>query len=218
MSNVLEPVDSIGFNYWVAEYCTAAGAAEGTAEMLLSSEEVFRVTHRVTLEELETIRARLVAAAAVPQFKSEHTNALLRELRALRAERRERRGQVQRPQCPACGGSGIAIIPIPACVKYGRAVRHQHWGRVITVAALCDRPECAAGADARSKAGTDARGRKMKSLGEYEDVAGCNLVDVMRQHEQDEAWEARGRRERPPVEVAELYPELAEILARTQKA
>lgn len=202
------------FLAWSRWYVEATGADANAAKAVLANREVIVGVWGATDAELRDATLRLVAAGKVPSFANEHTNALFVQLLALRAEANsaaaaQRREAVEAaPACPLCGGSGWVSVPHPRCVWDGRLVCYPGTNGVVTVAVLCDLPDCAAGFAAR-----DAEDRRVREL-EGKDEArlrrqprrptygrvvshfrGLDVAELLREYERDRA--ERSRRERP---------------------
>lgn len=106
------------FGEWVTQHVRATGGdAARLPELLWANREVIVDRLGATFGELCECTQRLFESGRVPQFPSEHPNALVKELKALRAEaaREEstRRnvipaGHAMRGcDCPACNGGEI---------------------------------------------------------------------------------------------------------------
>ena len=106
------------FAAWVSAHIAATGAEVArTTEVLWANREGIVSRWRASYAEMCECTQRLFEGGHVPQFPSEHPNALYRELRAMRAEKfREsetRRnsdpmtGPVRGCDCPSCNGGEI---------------------------------------------------------------------------------------------------------------
>jgi hypothetical protein len=209
------------YTEWVRDHCTATGADASAARALLSEfvRGVLLDSGRTTPGELGEVTVRLLARRETPKFANEHSDAVGRELVRLREERRiallgppvAAAGDFA-PDCPACGGSGLAVIPVRACVWDGRLVLHPDLKRVVTGAVICDRPGCPAGERVWQAEGLrklDERSPRRPKLSQCERaVGGIDLPALVRDHERERAAAARvGMPPRPAT------PNLAAILA-----
>ena len=209
------------FGWWVSVYVKATGAGADVAALLVENEGVILSRWHATREELDECADRLIAGGRVPRWPNEHTNALHAELVRLREERASE-GRAAPPgdfppDCDACGGSGLATVPVRACVWQGRLILHPELKRVLTGAVLCDRHGCEAGRVAREResARKDNKPRR-PTLARAERAAGCDLVRLLRDHERQEAErsrrELRDRGEQPWADAGVL-PNLAALAA-----
>lgn len=203
------------FDEWVETYIQTTGADARTREALLTARAVITgpVWH-ATLGELGECVVRLISGMRVPKFPNEHTDAIGLELMRLREERSKKNRAAPAgdfpDDCQACGGSGLAVIPIKACVWERRIVLVS--GRVITGAVLCDRPGCKAGMIAREKEQARSDNRPNRpTLSQAEKHHGCDLVQLLRDYEREQARRARGG-----GDSVAGFPELAAILARAR--
>jgi len=214
-------VDMDWYAEWVRLHCQATGADAAAARALLS--EIVRavlLNGGTTSEELGEVTARLVTRHETPKFANEHADAVGLELVRLREERRVATlpGPAAAPgnfapDCPACGGSGLVVVPHARCVWQGRLVVHPDQGKLVTGAALCDGPGCAAGEVARTKerARVDNPPRR-PTLSQVRRHHGCDVLAMLRQHERDQAAAAR-RRTGPAGD----FPAMAAILERAKR-
>jgi hypothetical protein len=187
--------DEDWFAGWVKLHCVSTAAGPDAARALLANRDNFVDLWRATPGELGEVTFRLRGSFRTPKFASDHADAVGLELVRLREER-ALAGRVApngdfAPSCEACGGSGLATIPVRACVWEGRLVLHREYGKVLTGAVLCDRPGCLAGQAAREKESA-AKGRPPRpTLSACCRQAGCDLVALLRGHERDLARRAR---------------------------
>ena len=200
---------------WVSRHCDATGADAAAARALLSEPvyEVLVSNGRATPGELGEVTVRLLARHGTPKFANEHADAVGLELVRLREDRRRAAlpppaaapGDAP-PDCPACGGSGLATVPLPACVRVERAggadvafiVPHPEYRRVLTGAVLCDRPGCAAGevVVARERHRADKKPRRPTLTQAERAAGGADLPALLREYERRQA--ARCRASGPP--------------------
>jgi hypothetical protein len=212
--------DDDWFSGWVKLHVQATGADAVTVRVLLANRLlILDPPWSATQAELGECTARLVRECRTPKFPNEHTDAVGKELARLREERRQALlgpplaapGDFA-PDCPACGGSGLATIPVRACVWDGRLVLHPTLRRVLTGAVLCDRPGCAAGERAQAAEGLrklDDRLPRRPRLSQCERaVGGIDLPELLREEERRRAEEARRQGFGGP-----LGANLAEVLA-----
>lgn len=201
---------------WVKAHCTATGGDARTRDALLSPlvRDVLLDSGRTTPGELGEVTVRLLARHETPQFPAQHADAIGNELVRLREERRAvvvpPPGDFA-PDCPACGGSGLAVIPVRACVLRGTLILHPEHKRVVTVAVLCDRPGCLPGqraVDDEGRRPLDERKPRRVKLSQCERAAGgVDLPQLLREYEHETA-----RRARKGGEPGPLTPNLDAVL------
>lgn len=199
--------DDDWFKGWVKLHVQATGADAATARALLANRAIILdPPWSATQAELGEITARLVRERRVPKFANEHTDAIGNELRGVRSEARPATlpppGDFA-PDCPACGGSGLATIPIRACVMGGRIVLNPKTQRVDTGAVLCDRPGCLPGqraVDDEGRRPLDERKPRRPKLSQCERaVGGIDLPQLLREYEHETARRARKGGEPGPL-------------------
>ena len=106
------------FGDWVNAHVTATGGDPARlTELLWANREVIVTRLAATHAELCECSQRLIEGARVPQFPSEHPNAIVRELRAYRAEQARQHSternvvpmgqRVKGCDCPDCNGGEI---------------------------------------------------------------------------------------------------------------
>jgi hypothetical protein len=213
------------FDEWVILYCEATAAGGEVAAALLANRAVILdPPWSATQAELGEITARLVRECRVPKFPNEHTDAIGNELRAVRDERRHAAippvGHAPgdfAPDCPACGGSGLAVVPLRACVLDGRVVLNPRTGRVDTGAVLCDRPGCLAGERVQADEGLrkldDRRPRRPRLSQCERAVGGRDLPAMLREYERAAAVAARKGEPAGPL-LPNIEAALAALAAR----
>lgn len=186
-----EPEAGDDFAVWVEHHGRATGSVTVGATLHANRETI--LGHwRATVYELLEATHRLVAGGRVPNWPAEHVNAIRAEVLAYRAEQAEGDRAAPAgdfaPDCPACGGSGIATVPHRRCVWQRRIVMHPEVGMVVTAGVLCDRDGCEAGRIARDKEGQrkDDKFRRA-TLSQAERFHGCDLVELLRAHEREQA-------------------------------
>lgn len=208
---------------WAELHCQATGADNAALRALLSEpvRAVLVAQGGATAEELGSVTVRLLARHDTPKFANEHADAVGAELVRLREERRVALlpGPVApagdfAPDCDACGGSGMAVVPVRACVFERRLVLHPELKMVVTGAVLCDRPGCEAGEAARQRERhrTDNKPRR-PALSRVSGALGCDPVALLRGYEREEAGRARRSGPRGADDWTRL---VARIRARVQ--
>ena len=101
------------FKEWVRLHCKHTGGDAATAGILVANIGTINERWNATYAEMCECTQRLIQNGRVPQFPSEHPNALYRELRAMRAEefREESTRRAILPDgkcdCPRCNGGEI---------------------------------------------------------------------------------------------------------------
>ena len=184
---------------WVRNHVTATGADAAAARALLSDvvRTVLVTNGKATPGELGEVTVRLIARRDTPKFANEHSDAVGAELVRLRAERRlaaagppvATNGDFA-PDCPACGGSGLAVVPVRACVWERRLVLHPQLKRIVTGAVLCDRCPAGEAAITKERHRTDKKDRR-PTLTQVARVLGCDPVALLRAFEREQAEYAR---------------------------
>lgn len=182
------------FDWWVSVYVKETGSPAEVADLLVENQEVILGHWRATRAELDECADRLIRDGRVPRWLNEHTNALHRELKALREEAaRVARAAAPVPaDCPACGGSGLAVVPLRACVWEGRLVLHPDFRRVVTGAVVCDRPGCVAGERQQLAERCRKTDRPRPTLSAQERLCRADLVRLLAGFDRDRARRARG--------------------------
>lgn len=179
------------YDSWVNAHIAATGGDPARiAELLHANRKILTADWRATYAELCECSDRLVSAVRVPQFPSEHTNALLVELRAIRADQQQAKPRYGK--CATCDGSGLATIPHPQCLVKDESgqwvIATAGNGRVMSCGVPCDRPGCVEGEEVRNadaayrETKTRYKGSRVTTLDDYERRYGCDLVAMWREY------------------------------------
>lgn len=188
------------FAEWATFYVGAIGHTDRTRAVLMAAKHHLVFELRATLAELGEVLTRQLAGARVPAFPAEVTNALVTDLRALREERAAQtrpdhsEEYYAGPRCPFCGITGLVTVPHPRCVWQGRIVCYPGTRRVVTVAVLCDAPDCARGREVRDREAK--RDRPRLTLTRYfalPQFGGLDALHLLHEHEREQAAACRRR-------------------------
>lgn len=217
----------IWFNDWIEMYCRSTGAPPNVKDMLLTNESIIVEHWGSTPEELNEITTRLIASGRVPTFANEHISTLGRELMALRGEREKTNQPTPGDfddSCSACGGTGLAIVPVRACIWNGKLIVHRALKRVVFGAVICDRPMCNAGQRTRDHEQRRNKNGKagLARLSQCErDMGGIDLPSMTRDYERDKAQRARisdgSSATQRWKEFKKMYPRVAMHMEKAQK-
>jgi len=192
------------FADWVTFHTNSTGASERVRLTVTANRQVFTGDWGATLAELCEVTGRLVKGKRLPKFPELHPTAIGDELIAIRTEiaSAARATGEGAPSCPDCAGSGLVVVPHPKCVWRGRLVIDRLTRKVLTTSAVCCRPECAAGVRIANEEEARPHGKRRPLLKDCNRSAGCDLVELLRKYDSQEA--ERTRRELGPGPIAGL--------------
>lgn len=209
---------AMDFEAWVELHCEATAASAEAAVALLANRAIFLNSWQASYAELSECTSRLIAKRRVPKFANEHSDAIGNELHHLRLERTaEARPDHSKafyvaPRCDLCHGTGFVSVPHPECVcqpSHSAPSLRFYPGtkRVVTVAVLCDRPECVPGRTAREK--EIHRKHPRPTLSRYlARFGGLDVLSMLREHERGELAAVKRRPATTPPAFAEVFARL----------